>query len=175
MQKLTLILIVSILPIIRLESQAPAGATSSDSVAILNSVAQHIRANYHGKLAFDVGMACKYGRACEEPSEAGEKAKYQQKAQMFSYLRQGTGAGTIPLRTASKCPTARKQSCRLVVDYYFQVFEPIISKDSARFVFFVGKNTPVFGEDNYIANMTLTLRLARVAGKWRITEEVTPH
>jgi hypothetical protein len=77
----------------------------------------------------------------------------------------------VPLNSSGKCASARRESCRLIVDYYFQVFPPTITKDAARIVAWVSSNAPgLRDDDTYLATVTLKLRLAKINGVWKITE-----
>jgi hypothetical protein len=155
---------------IPLMAQTAGALTESDLTQISGVVSQYIRSNYPGRLGFDVITTCKNGRPCEEPQRDEDKAAFQNNKLLFNKIKAGAGAVTMPLKSASTCTKPNQRTCRLRVDYYFQLFEPTISDNSTRLGMWVSEDSPgLKAGEYYMATTTVTLDLTKVNGQWRVT------
>ena len=152
-------------------SQRPTRASSRDSLAATAAVASYIKSNYKGLIGFDEGMACKSGRVCDPPKNDAERAREKSDSRIHRALVEGAGGTSIPLKLSVRCQSTRRETCRFIVDHYFQVFQPVLEAQKASFAFYVSGNTPLFGTgNNRIVTTPLRVRLAKVKGTWKVSD-----
>ena len=119
-------------------------------------------------------MACRTGRVCPPPKNDAERARERSDSRIYKALVEGARGTSIPLKASVTCQSSSRESCRFIVDHYFQVFQPVLNARNASFAFYVSRNTPIFGtSNNRIVTTPVRVRLAKVSGTWKVSD-VTP-
>jgi hypothetical protein len=145
------------------------GGTPKDTAEIASAVANYLSLHYDGTIAVDSALTCPNGKACVENADFSAETTKGKKSSFHKHVRSAGGPRlrVIPLSRAANCQKDDSEDCKLVVDHYVQIFEPIISGDQAKVPLFVSGSTRTNKADR-VYTVPQTLIVGKSNGVWRV-------